>query len=110
MLAKIKIYLIIFAVIALPYGGWKVRGWYEGNKEKEVIEKEIQFFNDQTIVDHDKQLLMEIELDKYKTEVDLLRGQAYELNKGICDNPTSYNTWKRLYNEAIKKANKKTTE
>jgi len=104
---RLKIELILAVLISI--GVWNIRGWYEGDKEKEVIEKNIEVFNEQVLVDQDRLLVAEIELDNYKDEVEKLKGKAYALDKGICDNANSYNTFSKLYNQAIIEANKNTT-
>ena len=105
MLKQFKIYFIIAAFLATAYGAWSARGWYEGNKEKEVIEKEVEVFNEQALKDQDELLAIQIELDKYKDDAEKLKGKAYEINKGVCNSPSSHANFNRLYNKAIIKAN-----
>ena len=105
-----RLKLMLLAVVLSFYGGWKVHSWYEGNKEKEVIEKEVEFFNEQTLKDADKLLIAEIELEKYKEKAYDLEREAYKLSKGICDSTDSYVSFRRLYNKTIKEANKKSTK
>jgi len=101
----IKVYLIAGAIAVSFIGGWKVHSWYEGNKEKEVIEKEVEVFNDQALKDSELLLQAEIELKNYKEQVEKLKGKAYEINKGICSSPAAHRKFNSLYNEAVRKAN-----
>lgn len=105
VLKMIKVYAIIAAVIFSFFGGWKVHSWYEGNKEKEVIIKEVEVFNEQALKDSDVLLKAEIELDNFKDKFEKLTREAYEINKGICNSTTSHDNFNRLYNKAVDKAN-----
>lgn len=104
---RLKITLAL--IIAAFFSGWKVHVWYEGNKEKEVIIKEVKVFNAQVLKDQDDLLSAEIELDKFKDDADKLKVKAHEINKGICNTVDSHRVFNILYNETISKANSSTT-
>ncbi len=66
MRLKITLALLILAFLS----GWKVHTWYEGNREKEVIIREVEVFNTQTIVDTTALLKAEKAIAKYKKIVE----------------------------------------
>jgi len=100
-----KVYLIIALVFASFFAGWKVHGWREGDKEKEIVIKEVEYFNEQTIVDNDRLLIAEIELEDYKQRVKQLEKKSYAINKGICHSGDSHDSFISVYNQAIQEAN-----
>lgn len=106
MLKQIQLYATI-AIVALAFiGGWVIKGWYEDSKEKDVLETNITVFNAQTLKDQDELLAAQIKLDKYEDEVDKLKGEAYEINKGICSSSDSHAKFNILLNKTIREANK----
>ena len=101
-----KIYILIGALILSSFGGWLVRGWYEGDQVKDAIEFAVNQANKKAKQDLTNALEAQRIETNLRTKFNQVKDNAQKIT--LCGN--SGRDFLGLFNEASKTANTTKTD